>query len=245
MKILVAFKAVSDPDGWTPGVPASDATRIINPFDAIAIEEALRFRERGDASSVVAVTIGPARVEEQVRAALAMGVDRAVRIDDDRTIDPYVVSRLLEAIVDREQPTFVLMGKQAIDDDSSQTGQMLAGLLGWPQATFTSKIELDENSSRAACTRETDAGLEVVSVRLPAVITTDLRLNEPRYVSLTGLIRARRKAIECLTCDDLGIDAQPMTRLLSTEPLAARPPGTMVDSVEQLMSKLRDEANVL
>ena len=176
---------------------------------------------------------------------MAMGVDRAVRIDDDRPIDPYVVSRLLAAMVGREQPAIVLMGKQAIDDDSSQTGQMLAALLGWPPATFVSKIELGENSSHAHCTRETDAGLEVVSVRLPAVITTDLRLNEPRYVSLAGLIRARRKPIECLTCDDLGVDVQPMTTLLSTEPLAARPPGTMVDSVEQLMSKLCDEVNVL
>src|SRR6185437_9129492 len=176
---------------------------------------------------------------EQVRAAMAMGVDRAIRIDDSRTLDPYAIARILRAVVAKEAPQIVLMGKQAVDDDSNQVGQMLAGLLGWPQATFVSKIELIENNTRVQCARETDGGLEVVTVAVPAVVTTDLRLNEPRYVSLPGLMKARKKAIEILTCDQLGVTGQPLTTTLSTSRPPKRAAGTRVESVEELIVKLR------
>src|SRR5437764_11124061 len=221
MKILVPFKSVPDPNDATfAGEAASASKSVINPFDEIAIEEALRIRERGEATEIVGVTIGVPAVDEQIRAALAMGVDRAVRIDDSRALDPYAVSRILGAMVKKEAPHVVIMGKQAVDDDSNQVGQMLAGLLGWPQATFVSKIEFLDNKTRVRCTRETDAGLEIVEANLPAIITTDLRLNEPRYVSLPGLFKARRKSIEILTCDQLGATVLPLTTTLST----SRPP---------------------
>src|SRR5436309_6784296 len=185
MKILVPFKSVPDPNDATfAGEAASASKSVINPFDEIAIEEALRIRERGEATEIVGVTIGAPAIDEQIRAALAMGVDRAIRVDDSRTLDPYAVARILGAVVKREAPHVVIMGKQAVDDDSNQVGQMLAGLLGWPQATFVSKVEFLDDKRHARCTRETDAGLEVVAIALPAVITSDLRLNQPRYVSL-------------------------------------------------------------
>ena len=246
MKILVAFKSVADPnDVPVAGAATSTPKSVINPFDEIAIEEALRIRERGEATEIVGVTIGAAAVDEQIRAALAMGVDRAIRIDDSRALDPYAVARILRALVEKEAPQIVIMGKQAVDDDSNQVGQMLAGLLGWPQATFVSKIEFLDNKARARCTRETDAGLEVVAIELPAIITTDLRLNEPRYVSLPGLMKARRKPIEILTCDQLGVTVRPLTTTLSTSRPPKRAAGTRVDSVEELMAKLRQEAKVL
>jgi len=246
MKILATFKSVPDPDSITSaGVPAADARWIINPFDSIAIEEALRIKERGESSEVVCVTIGPARVEDQARTAFAMGADRVMRVDDDRALDPYAVSRLLKAVVEREQPNLVLMGKQAVDDDCNQAGQMLAGLLDWPQATFVSRIEFRDGRQRANCTRETDAGLEVISVRLPAVITVDLRLNEPRYVSLPGLIKARGKQIETLSADQLGMDVRPLTTLLEISPPPKRRPGTRLESVAELVAKLHEEAKVL
>src|SRR5262249_10802713 len=196
MKILVSFKSVPDPNDVTvAGAAISAPKSVINPFDEIAIEEALRIRERGEAMEIVGVTIGVATVDEQVRVALGMGVDRAIRIDDSRVLDPYAVARILRAVVRKEAPHVLIMGNQAVDDDSHQAGQMLAGLLEWPQATFVSKIEFLGNKTRARCTRETDVGLEVVEVNLPVIITTDLRLNEPRYVSLPGLIKARRKPI--------------------------------------------------
>src|ERR1043166_6171577 len=217
MKILVPFKSVPDPnDASVTGAAGSTPKFVINPFDEIAIEEALRIRERGDAAEIVGATLGAPAVEERIRGALALGVDRAIRIDDSRALDPYAVARILRAVIDRETPHVVIMGKQAVDDDSSQVGQMLAGLLGWPQATFVSKIEFLDDKARARCTRETDAGLEVVEINLSAVITTDLRLNQPRYVSLPGLMKARRKTIEILTCDDLGISVTPLTIVLST-----------------------------
>ncbi|MEO6871929.1 MAG: electron transfer flavoprotein subunit beta/FixA family protein, partial [Chthoniobacterales bacterium] len=184
-------------------------------------------------------------VEEQVRSALAMGVDRAIRIDDSRPLDPYAVSRILYSLVKKETPQVVLMGKQAVDDDSNQVGQMLAGLLGWPQATFVSKIEFLEQKTRARCTRETDGGLEVVEVKLPAIITTDLRLNEPRYVSLPGLMKARKKPIEVLTCEQLAVNVKPLTTTLSTSRPPKRAAGLRVESVEELVSKLKEEAKVL
>src|SRR5919204_2589318 len=239
MKILVPFKSVPDPNDATGASGAVSTPKcVINPFDEIAIEEALRIRERGDAIDIVGVTIGAPAVDEQIRTALAMGVDRAIRIDDTRALDPYAVARILRAVVEKEAPHIVIMGKQAVDDDSNQVGQMLAGLLGWPQATFVSKIQFLDDKTRVRCTRETDAGLEVVEVNLPAIITTDLRLNEPRYVSLPGLIKARRKPIEILTCDQLGVTVRPLTTVLSI----ARPPkrltGTRVESVEELVVKL-------
>jgi electron transfer flavoprotein beta subunit len=246
MKIVVAFKSVPDPyEAAAPGASASTAKSVINPFDEIAIEEALRIRERGEASEVVGLTIGPAGVDEQVRAAMAMGVDRAVRIEDDRALDPYAVARILRAAIEKETPQVVLMGKQAVDDDSNQAGQMLAGLIGWPQATFVSKIEFFADKTRARCTRETDAGLEIIEVALPAIITTDLRLNEPRYVSLPGLMKARRKPIEVQTCEQLGVAVQPLTRVISTARPPKRPAGTKVESVEELVTKLKQEAKVL
>jgi electron transfer flavoprotein beta subunit len=246
MKILVSFKSVPDPNDVTiAGAAVSAPKSVINPFDEIAIEEALRIRERGEATEIVGVTIGVPAVDEQVRAALAMGVDRAIRIDDFRALDPYAVARILGAVVKKEAPHVVIMGKQAVDDDSNQVGQMLAGLIAWPQATFISKIEFLDDNTRARCTRETDAGLEVVEVKLPAIITTDLRLNEPRYVSLPGLIKARRKLIEVLTCDQLGVTVRPLTTVLSVARPPKRPAGTRVESVEELITKLKQEAKVL
>jgi electron transfer flavoprotein beta subunit len=245
-KILVPFKSVPDPnDAVVAGATASTPKSVINPFDEIAIEEALRIRERGEATEIVGVTIGAPAVDEQIRAALAMGIDRAIRIDDTRALDPYAVARILRALVEKEAPHVVIMGKQAVDDDSNQVGQMLAGLLGWPQATFVSQIEFLDNKTRARCTRETDGGLEVVAIELPAIVTTDLRLNEPRYVSLPGLIKARRKPIEILTCDQLGVTVQPLTTTLSMSRPQKRATGTRVNSVEELIAKLRQEAKVL
>ena len=246
MKILVPFKSVPDPnDASVTGAAASTPKSVINPFDEIAIEEALRIRERGDAAEIVGITIGTPAVDEQIRVALAMGVDRAIRVDDSRALDPYAVARILRALIDREAPQVVIMGKQAVDDDSNQVGQMLAGLLGWPQATFVSKIVFLDDKTHARCTRETDAGLEVVEIKLPAIITTDLRLNEPRYVSLPGLMKARRKPIEILTCDHLRVTVRPLTTVLSTTRPPNRATGTRVESVEELVVKLRQEAKVL
>jgi electron transfer flavoprotein beta subunit len=227
------------------GAAVSAGKSVINPFDEIAIEEALRIRERGDAAEIVGVTIGAPAVDEQIRAALAMGVDRAIRIDDSRALDPYAVARILHALIKKEMPHLVIMGKQAVDDDSNQVGQMLAALLGWPQATFVSKIDFLDNKTRARCTRETDAGLELIAVKLPAIITTDLRLNEPRYVSLPGLMKARRRPIEILTCDELRVTVRPLTSVLSMVSPPKRAAGTRVDSVEELITKLRQEAKVL
>jgi len=241
MKILVPFKSVPDPDA---GVGEA-AKSVINPFDEIAIEEALRLRERGEATEIAAITIGAPAVDEQIRSALAMGVDRALRIDDSRSLDPYAVARILRVLVEKEAPQLVLMGKQAVDDDSNQVGQMLAGLLGWPQATFISKIEFLENKTRAQCSRETDAGIEVIAITLPAIVTTDLRLNEPRYVSLPGLMKARKRPIEVLTCEQLGVIVQPLTTTLSTSRPPKRAGGVRVESVEELMTKLKEEAKVL
>src|SRR5215471_8535389 len=246
MKILVSFKSVPDPNDVTiAGAAVSTPKSVINPFDEIAIEEALRIRERGEATEIVGVTIGVPAVDEQIRAALAMGVDRAIRIDDSRALDPYAVARILGAVVKREVPHVVIMGKQAVDDDSNQVGQMLAGLLGRPQATFVSKIEFLDDKRRARCTRETDAGLEVVEVNLPVIITTDLRLNEPRYVSLPGLMKARRKPIEVKSCELLGVTVTPLTVTLSTARPPKRAAGTRVESVQELVTKLKEEAKVL
>jgi electron transfer flavoprotein beta subunit len=251
MKILVPFKRVPDPDTKITiladgtGIATHGVKFVINPFDEIAIEEALRIKERSEASEIVCVTIGTDACSEQIRTALAMGVDRALHVKDDRILDPYAVARILKAIVEKESPDMVILGKQAIDDDSNQTGQMLAGLLGWPQATFVSKVKFIEENKRVECTRETDFGIEVICVTLPMVITTDLRLNEPRYVSLPGLMRARVKPIKQLSCADIGVSIEPKTVLLSISPPPKRPVGVLVSSVEELVSKLRYEAKVI
>jgi electron transfer flavoprotein beta subunit len=244
MKILAPFKSVPENYGQV-GATSGGGRRIINPFDQIAIEEALRLRERGVATEVACVTVGPASVEEEIRAAYAMGCDRAIRVDDDRWLDPYAVARILLAVTRVEAPDLVLMGKQAVDDDSSQGGPMLAGLLGWPQATFVSKLEPAEDRRSALCTRETDSGLEVIAVQLPAVVTTDLRLNEPRYVSLPGLIKARRKPIEVKTLSELGINAEPKTSILSVVAPPRRSAGVTVSSVDELVHELKHEAKVI
>jgi electron transfer flavoprotein beta subunit len=244
LKVLVTFKRVPDVASGSASAGAGE-TSVINPFDEIAIEEALRIKERGEADQVVGVTIGAAAADEQIRSALAMGLDRAIRVDDARELDPYAVAHLLAGVVRREKPNLVVMGKQAVDDDASQVGQMLAALLNWPQATFVSKVELLEAGTKARCTRETDRGLEVITVNLPAVVTADLRLNEPRYVSLPGLMKARRQPIEVLTCDQIGVSIKPRTTILSRVPAARRTAGVRVESVEQLVSRLREYEKVL
>ena len=246
MKILVSFKSVPDPNDVTfAGAAVSAPKAVINPFDEIAIEEALRIRERGEATEIVGVTIGAPAVDEQVRAALAMGVDRAIRIDDPRALDPYAVARILRAVVGKEAPHVVIMGKQAVDDDSNQVGQMLAGLLGWPQATFVSKIEFLDNRTRAQCTRETDAGLEVVAIKLPAIITTDLRLNEPRYVTLPNIMKAKKKPMEVVKPAELGVDIKAHLKVLKVSEPPKRSAGIKVPDVATLVAKLKNDAKVI
>ena len=244
MKILTPFKSVPENYGQI-GATTGSGRQVINPFDQIAIEEALRLRERGVASQVTAITVGPPAVEEEIRAAYAMGCDRAIRIDDERWLDPYAVSRILRAVVEAEKPDLVMMGKQAVDDDASQVGPMLAALLGWPQATFVSRFEPAEDRRSATCTRETDGGLEVIRVQLPAVVTTDLRLNEPRYVSLPGLIKARRKPIEIRTLAELSVNVEPRTTQLRIAAPPKRAAGVSVETVDELVQKLKHEAQVV
>jgi electron transfer flavoprotein beta subunit len=241
MKILVPFKRVPDP----AAAGGDGAQWVVNPFDEIAIEEALRIRENGVADELVGVTVAPADAEEQMRVPLAMGLDRVIRIEDARTLDSYAVARILVGIVRRETPDLVLMGKQAVDDDSNQTGQMLAALLGWPQATFVSKVEWLEGNTAIQCVRETDRGLETVEMPLPAVVTADLRLNEPRYVSLPGLMKARRRPIEVVSLADLGVAVEPRTRVVGTAQAPKRKGGIKVESVEDLMNRLRTHDKVL
>src|SRR5437867_2467231 len=246
MKILVSFKSVPDPNNAiVAGAAVSTPKSVINPFDEIAIEEALRIRERGEATEIVGATIGAPAVDEQIRAALAMGIDRAIRIDDSRVLDPYAVARILKAAVEKETPHVVIMGKQAIDDDSNQVGQMLAGLLGWPQATFVSRAELIDGGTRLRAAREVDAGLETLIVRLPAVLTSDLRLNEPRYVALPGILKARNKPQSEVTLAELGVSAEPRVTLVSLAPPPRRQAGTRVADVPELVRRLREEARVL
>lgn len=245
MNILVPFKRVPDPNSDDSPGNAGGARWVVNYFDEIAIEEALRIRERGEAENVVAVTVAPPAAEEQIRSVMAMGVDRALRVDDARDLDPYAVARILQAVVRKENPDLVLMGKQAVDDDASQVGPMLAALLQWPQATFVSKIEFPPGTREAICTRETDRGLEVVAVKLPAVVTADLRLNEPRYVSLPGLMKARRKPIDVLDLDRLAVLTEPKTVVLDSRPASRRKGGIRVESVDDLLQRLRERDRVI
>ena len=251
MKILVPIKRVPDadtkirvkPDG--SGIETDGVKFSVNPFDAIALEEALRLKEKLGAAEIVVVSAGSADCAEQLRNGLAMGADRALLVRADAELDPLAVAKVLAAVVKREQPNLVLMGKQAIDDDANQTGQMLAALLGIGQATFVSKLELLDNNTRARCARETDAGIETVTVALPAVITTDLRLNEPRYVSLPGIMKAKKKPIEELALADLGVTASSRTTLLKLESPPRRKAGVRVKTVDELVDKLRNEAKVI
>jgi electron transfer flavoprotein beta subunit len=250
MKILVPVKRVPDPYGrarLTPEgrIDASDLKWVINPFDEIALEEAARLRERGAQVEIVAVSIGGPVWEEQLRAALAMGADRALLVLDEEPADSSVISQLLAAVCCRENPDMVLMGKQAIDDDCNQIGQRLAALLNWPQATFASRIELTPDGRHARVTREVDAGRETLEVTLPAVVTADLRLNEPRYVALPAILKARAKPLERLSAAEL--ISRPQTRLsvLKLETPPPRNPGRKVGSVDELIAALRDEAKVI
>jgi electron transfer flavoprotein beta subunit len=251
MKILVPIKRVPDadtkirvkPDG--SGIETDGVKFSVNPFDAIALEEALRLKEKLGDCEILVVSIGTADSVEQLRTGLAMGADRALLVQADAALDSLAVAKLLAAVARREQPHLVLMGKQAIDDDSNQAGQMLAALLGIAQATFVSRLELLDNHSRARCARETDAGLETVIVALPAVITADLRLNEPRYVSLPGIMKAKKKPIEELALADLGVTALSRTAVLKLESPPRRKAGVRVKSVDELVDRLRHEAKVI
>jgi electron transfer flavoprotein beta subunit len=251
MKILVPTKRVPStdervrirPDG--SGIEDAGLAYMINPFDAIALEEALHIREqRGSDVEVIAVGIGNADFESELRTGLAMGADRALRIDFDGGLDPWSVAQVLAAVVRREKPNLVLMGKQAVDDDANQAGQMLAGLLDWPQATFASKIEFVE-SSRLSIARETDRGLETILIQLPAVITTDLRLNEPRYASLPALMKAKKRPIETISWQDLGVSPEPKVRLVRLEQVTIDRTCERVADAAELVHKLRYEAKVI
>ncbi len=250
MKILVPIKRVPDtdqkiqvkPDG--SGIVTEGLPFVINPFDAIAVEEALRIREKStDAVEVLAVGVGTEACEQQLRTALAMGADNATLIQCDASLDPWNVACVLRAFAGRYQPNLILMGKQGVDDDLSQTGQMLAALLDWPQATFASKIEFLSGSLRV--TRETDAGLEIVRVTLPAVVTADLRLNEPRYASMTSIMKARKKTIERITTTELGVTIEPRLQSLGLETVPSRRKSVRVGNLDELLVKLRAEEKVL
>jgi electron transfer flavoprotein beta subunit len=249
MKILVPVKRVVDynvkirvkADG--SGVDLANVKMSMNPFDEIAIEEAIRLKEAGKATEIVAVSIGPAQASETIRTALAMGADRGILVKADGIVEPLAVAKILKAIVEAEQPGLVILGKQAIDDDSNQTGQMLAALLGWPQATFASKIAID--GERAEVTREVDGGLETIAFKLPAIVTTDLRLNEPRYASLPNIMKAKKKPIATMTPDELGVDVTPRLVTLKVEEPAKRQGGVKVGSVAELVDKLKNEARVI
>ncbi len=249
MKILVPVKRVIDYNvkarvkADNTGVDLANVKMSMNPFDEIAVEEALQKREAGEAEEVIAISIGVSQCKETLRTALAMGADRAILIEEDGEIEPLAVAKLLKAVVDEEQPQLVILGKQAIDDDSNQTGQMLAALLGWPQGTFASEVKIA--GDKVEVTREVDGGLETVSLNLPAIVTTDLRLNEPRYATLPNIMKAKKKPLDTKTAADLGVDTTPrLTTLSVTEP-AKREAGIIVESVEELVEKLRTEAGVI
>ena len=251
MKVLIPVKRVVDynvkirvrSDG--SGVELDNVKMSMNPFDEIAVEEALRLKEGGKADEVIAVSIGPEKAQETIRQALAMGADRGILIKTEEALEPLAVAKLLKEIVTAEAPRLVILGKQAIDDDANQTGQMLAGLLGWAQGTFISKLEIDEGGEKAKVTREVDGGLQTLSLKLPAVLTTDLRLNEPRYASLPNIMKAKKKPIEIKTPEELGVDVAPRVRVLETREPPPRSVGVRVASVEELVAKLRDEAGVI
>jgi len=248
MKILVGVKRVIDynvkirvkTDG--SGVETANVKMSMNPFDEIAIEEALRLKEAGKASEVIAVSVGPQKAQETIRTALAMGADRGILITHDEEVEPLAVAKLLKAVVDEEQPGLVIVGKQAIDDDANQTGQMLAALLGWSQATFASKLELNGDGT---VTREIDGGLQTIKTKLPMVVTTDLRLNQPRYASLPNIMKAKKKPLDEKTPADLGVDVSSRLEIIKTIEPEQRKAGQILGSVAELVDKLKNEAGVI
>lgn len=249
MKVLVPVKRVVDynvkirvkSDGT--GVETANVKMSMNPFDEIAVEEALRLKEAGTATEVIAVSIGVQQCQETIRTALAMGADRGVLVQTDDDLQPLAVAKVLKAVAEKESPEVIILGKQAIDDDSNQTGQMLAALMGCSQATFASKIEIADGEAKV--TREVDAGLETISVKLPMVATTDLRLNEPRYASLPNIMKAKKKPIDNMTPEDLGVDVAPRLSVLSVVEPPKRQEGVKVEDVAELVEKLRNEAKVI
>lgn len=253
MKIMVSVKRVVDynvkvrvkPDG--SGVDIANVKKSMNPFDEIAVEEATRLKEAGLASEIIAVSCGTAQCQETLRTAMAIGADRAILVETTEELQPLAVAKILQALANREQPQLIILGKQAIDDDANQTGQMLAALGDWPQATFASKINLLDESGqkRVQVTREVDGGLETLSLQLPAVITTDLRLNEPRYLTLPNIMKAKKKPLEIIKPEALGIDIKPRLRVLKVTEPAKRAAGIQVPDVKTLVDKLKHEAKVL
>ncbi len=249
MKLLVPVKRVVDynvkvrvkADGT--GVETANVKMSMNPFDEIGVEEAVRLKEKGIATEIVAISCGPAACAEQIRTALAMGADRGILVEHDGVLEPLAVAKLLAALVAKEGPQLVIVGKQAIDDDMNATGQMLAALLGWAQGTFASKVEAADGGLKV--TREVDGGLEVVQLKLPAIVTTDLRLNEPRYASLPNIMKARKKPIETVKPADLGVDVTPRLTVLKVAEPPVRQAGKKVGSVQELVDKLRNEAKVI
>ena len=249
MKVLVAVKRVIDYNvkirvkADKTGVETANVKMSMNPFDEIAVEEAIRLKEAGKVTEIVAVSMGPQQCQETIRTALAMGADRGIHVLTDQVLEPLAVAKLLKAIVAKEAPQLAILGKQAIDDDCNQTGQMLAALLDWPQATFASKLALD--ADKASVTREVDGGLETIEVKLPAVMTTDLRLNEPRYASLPNIMKAKKKTIEQTTPEALGVDIAPRLTVLQVSEPQKRQGGKKLGSVEELVDKLMHEAQVI
>ena len=249
MKILVPVKRVIDYNvkvrvkSDQTGVELANVKMAMNPFDEIAVEQALRIKEAGQADEIVLVSVGPTQSQETIRTGLAMGADRGIHVEADQEIEPLAVAKCLKAIIKKEEPGLVLCGKQAIDDDCNQTGQMLSALLGWAQATFASGIEL--TGDKAMIIREVDGGLEHISVKMPAVVTVDLRLNEPRYASLPNIMKAKKKPIDNMSVSDLGIDTTPRLKIVKVEEPVARQAGIKVGSVSELVEKLKNEAKVI
>jgi electron transfer flavoprotein beta subunit len=249
MKIVVPIKRVVDynvkvrPLSDQSDVDLNNVKMAMNPFCEIAIEEAVRLKEAGTASEVIAVTVGTSASQEQLRTALALGADRAILIETEALLEPLAISKALSKVIEKEAPQLIILGKQAIDGDNNQTGQMLAALLNYSQATFASEISIDGDS--ASVTREIDGGLQTIKVSLPAIVTTDLRLNEPRYASLPNIMKAKKKEMDVQPIDSLGVDIAPRLELISVEPPATRAEGIKVESVEELVSKLKNEAKVI
>ncbi len=249
MKILVPVKRVIDYNvkvrvkSDETGVDLANVKMSMNPFDEIAVEEAIRLKEAGVAEEIVAVSIGPEKAQDQIRQALAMGADRGLLIKTDETVEPLAVAKLLKKVVEEENPELVILGKQAIDDDSNQTGQMLAAMLDWPQGTFASKVE--KTDGKLSVTREIDGGLQTIKISLPAVVTTDLRLNEPRYASLPNIMKAKKKPLDVKEVGDYGVDINPRLEVVKVTEPPQREAGVKVEDVAQLVDKLKNEAGVI
>jgi electron transfer flavoprotein beta subunit len=249
MKVLVPVKRVIDanvkvrvkPD--QTGVETANVKMAINPFCEIGVEEAIRLKEAGTATEIIAVSIGAKNCQETIRTALAMGADRGILVETEDSPEPLAIAKLLKSLVEKEEPGLVIVGKQSIDGDNSQTGQMLAALLGWPQGTFASNLDIGDGEMQV--TRETDAGLETIRVKMPAVVTTDLRLNEPRYASLPNIMKAKKKPVDVYTPDDLGVDVSPRLQIVKIEEPPKRSAGIIVETATELVEKLRNEAKVI